>query len=106
MAQMGEVMDAMDRVANVLLGNRGNTYSDSCLAESLTLEGPDNVRQVTSALADSSLFQRRFGTCSMCRRDTLVIVSNCTASQVASKTWIQPGGGVTPQSGRPDGSAF
>jgi len=35
MAQMGEVMDAMDRVANVLLGNRRNTYCDSCLAESL-----------------------------------------------------------------------
>ena len=79
MAQMGEVMDAMDRVPNVLLGNRRNTYCDSCLAESLTLEGPDNVRQVTSALADSSLFQRRFGICSMCRRDRLVIVSNCTA---------------------------
>jgi hypothetical protein len=50
MAQMGEVMDAMDRVANVLLGNRGNTYCDSCLAESLTFEGPDNVRQVTVRL--------------------------------------------------------
>jgi hypothetical protein len=75
MSQMGKVVDAMDRVANVLLGNRGITYCDSCLAESLTFEGSDNVRQVTSALADSSLFQRRFGTCSMCRRDRLVIVS-------------------------------
>ena len=72
-------MEAMDRVANVLLGNRGNTYRDACLAESLAFEGRHEVQQVTSALADSSLFQRRFGTCSMCGRDRLVIVSNGTA---------------------------
>lgn len=69
-------MDAMDRVANVLLGNRGNTYCDSCLAESLAFEGRHDVRQVTSALADCASFQRIFGTCSMCGRDRLVIVSN------------------------------
>jgi hypothetical protein len=79
MTDMGEVMDAMDRVANVLLGNRGNTYCDSCLAKSLAFDGRHEVQQVTSALADSSLFQRRFGTCSMCRRDRLVIVSNGAA---------------------------
>jgi hypothetical protein len=72
-------MDAMDRVANVLLGNRGNTYCDSCLAESLAFEERPDVRQVTSALADSASFQRRFGTCSMCGRDRLVIVSSANS---------------------------
>jgi hypothetical protein len=66
----------MDRVANVLLGNRGNTYCDSCLAESLTFEGGQDVRQVTSALADCASFQRIFGACSLCGRDRLVIVCN------------------------------
>ena len=74
----GGIMDAMDRVANVLLGNRGNNYCDSCLAESLAFEGRYEVQQVTSALADSASFQRIFGTCSMCGRDRLVIASNCT----------------------------
>jgi len=73
----GGIMNAIDRVANVLLGNRGNNYCDSCLAESLAFEGRYEVQQVTSALADSASFQRIFGTCSMCRRDTLVIATNC-----------------------------
>jgi hypothetical protein len=66
-------MDAMDRVANVLLGGRGNTYCDSCLSECLAFEGRQNVREVTTALADSAFFQRRFGTCSVCGQGRLVI---------------------------------
>ena len=69
----GEVMEAMDRVANVLFGSRGNTYCDSCLSECLAFDAGDNVRQVTTALADSVFFQRRFGICSVCGQGRLVI---------------------------------
>jgi hypothetical protein len=69
----GEVMDAMDQVANVLLGSRGNTYCDACLAESLAFEGRHDVQRVTSALADSASFQRIFGTCSICGSERLVM---------------------------------
>ena len=66
------LMDSIDRVANVLLGNRGNTYCDSCLAESLAFD----VRQVTTALADSAFFQQRFSRCSICSCERVVIASN------------------------------
>jgi hypothetical protein len=66
-------MDAMDQVANVLLGSRGNTYCDCCLAESLAFAGRHDVQRVTSALADSASFQRIFGTCSACGGERLVI---------------------------------
>jgi hypothetical protein len=66
-------MEAMDQVANVLLGSRGNTYCNACLAESLAFEGRDDVQRVTSALADSASFQRIFGTCSVCGSERLVI---------------------------------
>jgi hypothetical protein len=36
----GEViMDSSDRVANLLIGSRGDTYCDDCIAESLTING-------------------------------------------------------------------
>ena len=47
-------MDAIDRVANVLLGSRGNTYCDACLASNLTLDSRQEGQQVISALADSA----------------------------------------------------
>jgi len=34
----GKVMDAIERVANVLIGSRGNSYCDACLASNLTLQ--------------------------------------------------------------------
>ena len=73
---MGEVMDAIDRVANVLLGSRGNTYCDACLASNLTLDGRQEGQQVISALADSASFHRSFSTCSICGRERIVISSN------------------------------
>ena len=44
-------MDAMDQVANVLFGSRGNNYCDACLAESLAFNGRRDVQRVTSVLA-------------------------------------------------------
>jgi len=59
----------------VLLGHRALTDQrfdrSGCRGEpKLAQSGPKNEpdTQVTSALADSSLFQRKSGTCSMCRR--------------------------------------
>ena len=69
----GDVVDAMDQVANVLLASRGNTYCDACLAESLAFEERRDVQRVTSALADCASFERIFGACSLCGRERLVI---------------------------------
>jgi hypothetical protein len=66
-------MDAIDQVANVLLGSRGNTYCNSCLAESLAFERRHDIQRIMSALADSASFQRVFGTCSICGSERLVI---------------------------------
>ena len=43
MTEVG-VMDVMDRVANVLLGSRGNTYCSGCLAASLEPCGCQRAR--------------------------------------------------------------
>jgi hypothetical protein len=69
-------MDATDRVANLLLGSRGNTYCDACIASNLTLDRRKQVPQVTNALADSASFHRSFSTCSVCGRERIVIGSN------------------------------
>jgi hypothetical protein len=69
-------MDATDRVANLLLGSRGNTYCDGCIASNLALDRRQQVPQVTNALADSASFQRSFSTCSVCGRERIVIGSN------------------------------
>jgi len=73
---LGEVMDAIERVANVLLASRGNTYCDSCLASNLTLQTRQEVQQVITALASSASFQRSFSSCSICGRERIVIGSN------------------------------
>ena len=57
MTEVG-VMDVMDRVANVLLGSRGNTYCSSCLAASLAVATEYEVQRVVTALSDSASFQR------------------------------------------------
>jgi len=69
-------MDAVERVANVLLGSRGNAYCNGCLAESLRLGHGQEVSRVTSALADSESFERAFDTCSVCGRERIVISSS------------------------------
>jgi hypothetical protein len=69
-------MNVTDRVANLLIGGRGNTYCDDCIASSLTLDRRQQVQQVTSALADFSSFRRSFSMCSECGRETIVIHSN------------------------------
>jgi len=68
-------MDAVDRVANVLLGSRGNAYCNGCLAAGLSLDRGQAVSRITSALADSASFERAFGTCSACGRERIVISS-------------------------------
>jgi hypothetical protein len=73
----GEViMDSSDRVANLLIGSRGDTYCDDCIAESLTIDGRQQVQRITSALADLSSFHWEFSRCSVCGRETKVIRSN------------------------------
>ena len=69
-------MDIMDRVANVLLGNRGNTYCNACLATNLALASEHEVQQVVTALSDSASFQRSVSRCSLCGREGFVISSN------------------------------
>jgi|KBSMisStaDraftv2_1062788.scaffolds.fasta_scaffold1040031_1 hypothetical protein len=69
-------MDVMDRVANVLLGNRGNTYCNACLATNLALASEHEVQQVVTALSDSASFQRSVSRCSLCGREGFVISSN------------------------------
>ena len=69
-------MDVMDRVANVLLGNRGNTYCNACLATNLALASEHEVQQVVTALSDSASFQRSVSRCSLCGREGFVSSSN------------------------------
>ncbi len=69
-------MDAIERVANVLLGSRGNSYCDACLASNLTLQSRQEAQQVITALAGSASFQRSFSSCSICGRERIVIGSN------------------------------
>jgi len=69
-------MDVMDRVANVLLGNRGNTYCTACLATNLAVASEHEVQQVITALSDSASFQRSVSRCSLCGRGGFVISSN------------------------------
>ena len=69
-------MDVMDRVANVLLGNRGNTYCNACLATNLALASEHEVQQVVTALSDSASFQRSVSRYSLCGREGFVISSN------------------------------
>jgi LIF / OSM family len=73
---MDVIMDVMDRVANVLLGNRRNTYCSACLAANLAIAGPYEVQQVVTALADSAAFQRSVSRCCLCGRERIVISSN------------------------------
>jgi hypothetical protein len=72
----GEIMDAVERVANLLFGSRGNTYCNACLAASLSLDRGQEVSRVINALADSASFERVFGTCSACGRERIVIGSS------------------------------
>ena len=65
-------MDVMDRVANVLLGNRGNTYCNACFATSLAVSSEHEVQQVVTALSDSASFQRCVNRCSLCGRERIV----------------------------------
>ena len=76
-------MDILDRIANALVGSRGKTYCDACLASNLMLDRGQQVQQVTAALADSASFQRRFGICSACGRQRIVIGSHLAASGIA-----------------------
>lgn len=69
-------MDVMDRVANVLLGNRGNTYCTACLATNLAVASEHEVQQAVTALSDSASFQRSVRRCSLCGRERIVISSN------------------------------
>ena len=69
-------MDVMDRVANVLLGNRRNTYCTACLATNLAVASEHEVQQVITALSDSASFQRSVSRCSLCGRGGFVISSN------------------------------
>jgi hypothetical protein len=48
------IMNSTDRVANLLIGSRGDTYCDDCITESLTIDGRQQVQRITSAL-DRSL---------------------------------------------------
>lgn len=66
----------MDRVANVLLGNRGNTYCTACLATNLAVASEHEVQQAVTALSDSASFQRSVRRCSLCGRERIVISSN------------------------------
>jgi hypothetical protein len=70
------IMNSTDRVANLLIGSRGDTYCDDCIAASLTIDGRQQVRQITSSLAGSSSFRWEFSRCSVCGRETTVIRSN------------------------------
>ncbi len=73
----GEViMDSSDRVANLLIGSRGDTYCDDCIAKNLAIDGRQQVQRITSALADLSSFHWEFSRCSVCGRETKVIRSN------------------------------
>ena len=65
-------MNAMDRVANVLLGHRGNTYCNSCVEASVAFEDRQDVQQSRVHLP----FLRSFSTCSMCGREWIVMASN------------------------------
>ena len=69
-------MDVMDRVANVLLGSRGNTYHSACLATTLAVASEQEVLQVVAALSDCASFQRSVSRCSLCGRFRFVISSN------------------------------
>jgi len=69
-------MDVMDRVANILLGGRGNAYCSACLATNLSIASQDKVHQVVTALADSASFQRSVSQCSLCGCERIVISSN------------------------------
>ena len=66
----------MDRVANVLLGSRGSTYCNACLAANLAVTSEHEVQQVVTALSDSAAFQRSVSRCSLCGRERIVISSN------------------------------
>lgn len=70
------LMDSLDRVANALVGSRGKAYCDACLASNLMLERWQQVREVTTALAGSASFRRRFGICAACGRERIVIGSH------------------------------
>ena len=69
-------MDAIERVANVLIGSRGNSYCDACLASNLTLQSRQEAQQVITALAGSASFERSFSISSICGRERIVIGSN------------------------------
>ena len=69
-------MDVMDRVANVLLGSRGNTYCSACLATNLAVASEQEIQQVVAALSNSASFQQNVSRCSLCGRDRFVISSN------------------------------
>ena len=76
-------MDILDRVANALVGSRGKSYCDACLASNLLLDPRQQVQQVTAALADSATFQRRVGKCSICSCERIVIGSHFAPPRVA-----------------------
>jgi hypothetical protein len=69
-------MDVTDRVANLLIGSRGDTYCDDCIASNLALNRRNQVPQVSSVLAGFSSFRRGFSRCSVCGREAIVIRSN------------------------------
>ena len=84
-------MDVMDRVANVLFGNRGSTYCNACLATNLAVASENEIQQVVTALSDSASFQRSVSRCSLCGRERIVISSNISVVSIGHRGGVSNG---------------
>ncbi len=40
-------MNSTDRVANLLIGSRGDSFCDDCISENLTMDGRQQVGRIT-----------------------------------------------------------
>lgn len=61
-----------ERVNQYITGAGGYALCDQCIQSALSLSQPQQVQQITSALATTSDFAREVGLCSLCHRKAKV----------------------------------
>lgn len=66
-------MTDAERVARFVQEGEGDSYCDDCIQQRLGFPKVLQVRQITASFAFGGGFERRNGTCSICRRDQRVI---------------------------------
>ena len=70
-------MTVLERVADFVKAGRGNAYCDRCLSDALKLttdhQNNQHANRKTNELGKKPFFERKMGTCALCKYERKVI---------------------------------